>query len=125
MPFYGGAVRYQRQIHIAPKPGERVYLALSKWAGGCATVRIDGEEAGTILWRPWEVELPITRAGTYAIEIEVALGRGNTLGPLHWNAAMPAMSGPRDWETEGKNWSDAYRVSDAGLCGPVRVVYRR
>lgn len=45
---------------------------------------MNGADAGSILWRPWEIELTsLVKPGENSLEIEVVSSLQNTWGPLH------------------------------------------
>ncbi len=124
LPFYGASISYVRNVQLAPRAGERVFVNLARWAGSCAIIHLDGKEVGKILWRPYEVELPQVAAGTHELTIEIILGRGNTFGPLHVRE-MPVWHGPFEWETEGARWQNTYNLAPSGLLGAPEISYRK
>lgn len=124
LPFYGASISYVRDVHLTPRPGERVFVSLPRWAGSCAIIHLDGKEAGKILWQPYEVELPVTAAGSHELAVEIILGRGNTFGPLHVRD-MPVWHGPFEWETAGARWQDTYNLAPSGLLSAPEISYRK
>jgi hypothetical protein len=72
------------ETDFAARAGERTFLRLSNPSGIMFKVRVNGDEAGKILWRPYELELtPFIRDGRNELEIEVVSSLQNSWGPLH------------------------------------------
>lgn len=80
-PFYSGRMVYKTSF-----TGEsgRTFLRLKNPSGTLFKVRVNGADAGSILWRPWEIELTsLVKPGENSLEIEVVSSLQNTWGPLH------------------------------------------
>ncbi len=125
LPFYGAAVAYVRKIKAAIRPGESAFLKLNEWAGCCVVVKLDGRQIGELLWPPYELPLPVQPGVEHELSIEVVLGRGNTLGPLHYRGDWPDWISPQLFDSEGPNWQDRYRLRRTGLLSPPSLCYRR
>jgi len=81
-PFYSGRIAYKCQF-AAPE-GKNTLLRLVRPSGTLFRVRVNGEDAGRILWRPYEVDLTgHVKPGTNELEIEVVSSLQNSWGPLH------------------------------------------
>jgi len=80
-PFYSGCMTYRTSI--TAETG-RIFLRLRNGAGTLFMVRLNGQPAGDILWRPHLLELtPFLQPGENTLEVEVVSSRMNTHGPIH------------------------------------------
>lgn len=125
MPFYTGPILYTREIQVAPRRGESVFLLLPEWRGACVVIHLDGRQVGQMLWPPYEMRLPIEDDQPHELTIELIPGRGNTFGPLHRRGKIGAWAAPLEWETTGERWQDEYRLNPNGLMRAPQLVYRR
>ena len=104
---YSGTVRYMSGVDVIDDPGAGTFWLDLGDLRGSASVRIDGELAGTLVVAPWRVDITdqaCAAGGSMRIEIEVA----NTLGPYIDDVSPTTMV------------YAGQRVS--GLFGPVRLV---
>jgi hypothetical protein len=83
-PFYPGSMVYRTTVPKMARKGKRVFLRLQNPSGTLFLVRVNGREAGRILWRPYVVELTglLTKTEN-ALEVEVVSSGHNAHGPLH------------------------------------------
>ncbi|MHC4591498.1 MAG: glycosyl hydrolase [Planctomycetota bacterium] len=126
LPFYGGSVAFRTTIRPDRSDGERVFLEVPEFAGACARVLVDGEEAGVIGWRPHEVNVTSLLAGQAEVElaVEVIGHRRNCFGPLHHVEARPRWVGPQEFVTEADRWQDDYNLVPVGCMAPPRLSIR-
>ncbi|MCX7011029.1 MAG: glycosyl hydrolase [Candidatus Sumerlaeota bacterium] len=116
LPFYSGNVLYRRRIRVPREPGERVFVALPRFAGACARVVVDGRAVDTLAWPPYEADITGALVGEEAeLGIEVYGSRRNAFGPLHWNTRTRIGTGPGQFLTEGAEWTDRYVLEPYGL----------
>lgn len=121
MPFYAHAVRYETDIETA---AGRLTVELPQFSGSAAEVLVDGHSAGTILWRPYALSVPVP-AGRHTVAIRVFGTGWNLFGPFHYNGdrnnlipgpgATPSNAPPR--QPAGA----AYRVVEYGLLAEPRL----
>ena len=106
---YSGAARYTKAVALPDTHiGKQVLLSLGDVAAA-ARVLVNGQEAGTCLGRPWQIDISgFVRAGRNRIEIVVA----NTLAS-HYSVGMPC----------GKRYVRPGQTR-AGLFGPVTIQIR-
>ena len=93
----------------------------------CATivkVRVNGKDAGTILWQPYEADLSgLLHEGHNELEVELVGNLRNLLGPHHLSSGESYAVGPHcffeysDIWAGGKNpdWNDGYVFVKSGL----------
>jgi hypothetical protein len=81
-PFYSGRMIYKTGFDA--KEGAKAFLRLIRPSGILYKIKVNEQEAGRILWRPWELDLtPFVKAGANSLEIEVVSSLQNSWGPLH------------------------------------------
>jgi hypothetical protein len=74
-----------------------VAVRLGKWNGTVAAVIVNGREAGTIAYDPYELDItPYLKTGNNRIEVEVIGSLKNLLGPHH-NSPGPGLVSPGQW----------------------------
>jgi hypothetical protein len=101
LPFYSTGVAYSETFEV-PKPDGRYVVSLSKWFGSVAKVVVNGQDAGTIGYRPWECDVTESiKPGPNQIEVVVIGTLRNALGPHH--------IGP----VSGKAWPPMFRQAPA------------
>lgn len=99
-PFYPGRITYKTTF--TAEDGKRTLLRLKRPSGILYKVRVNGTPAGSILWRPWEIDLTDSaKPGENALEIEVVSSLQNAWGPLHeMNGDDNLWCGPDAFEEE-------------------------
>jgi len=125
-PFYPGSMVYATEVLHHPKKGARTILRLQNPSGTLFIVRVNGAEAGRILWRPYNVDLtPHLKAGKNSLEIEVVSSGQNAHGPLHVRHGDSFLwFGPNAFEDE---WAvkKEFSLFDYGLLGGAELVVVR
>lgn len=97
-PFYAGKMIYKAELPAVS--GGRTFLRLIGPSGTLFKVRLNGENAGSLLWRPYEVEIK-PKQGKNELEIEVVSSLQNAWGPLHEiNGDDNLWCGPHAFEDE-------------------------
>lgn len=121
--FYPGSMVYATEITHRSKKGTRTILRLQNPSGTLFIVRVNGQEAGKILWRPYNVDLtPFLKAGKNTLEIEVVSSGQNAHGPLHVRHGDSFLwFGPNAFEDE---WAvkKEFSLYDYGLLGGAELV---
>ena len=81
-PFYSGSMVYKTDVVL--EKGQRVFLKLLNPSGTLFKVRVNGKDAGKILWAPYILEItPFIKNGGNRIETELVSSLQNMWGPLH------------------------------------------
>ncbi|MGB9588296.1 MAG: hypothetical protein ACPL7O_08960, partial [Armatimonadota bacterium] len=85
-------------------------------------VRVNGRDAGNILWRPFQLDLtPLLQTGKNELEIEVVSSRQNSLGPLHeWEGDDNMWVGPDAFQAEPL-LREELSLFDYGLLGGAEL----
>jgi hypothetical protein len=95
---FGGTLTYVAQVTL-PRAAERVVVDLGP-VGEAARVRVNGIEAGTLLWAPFGLDTPgaLWRPGANDLSVEVtnsaanayegALRPSGLIGPVQLRAAL-------------------------------------
>ncbi len=122
-PFYSGRMVYSTPFHVRKKA--KTWLRLNQPSGILFKVRVNGEEAGKILWQPYELELtPYLKDGENLLEIEVVSSLQNSWGPLHEKTGDDNQwCGPDGFEDE-RNIKDEFSLFNYGLLGGVELVQK-
>jgi len=139
-PFFAGKLSLLADVELSPtEPDEQVFLELSKLQAVLALIRVNGSDAGGILWAPYRVDITRhIRAGSNRIEIVLVSSLRNLLGPHHYTGTEPRVSdrsfsgvGERaDWmyapqRAALKTWSDNYQFVPFGLVDGARILYEK
>jgi hypothetical protein len=99
-PFYSGSITYKTSVE-KPTSGDRAFLKLKHPSGILYKVRVNGIDAGKILWRPYELEISkYLNEGANELEITVVSSRQNSMGPLHERGGDDAVAAPEFFENE-------------------------
>ncbi len=119
LPFYAGKLALTRSFELG-NLGGRVFLRLDKVNARAVTVTINGEKAGDLIWRPWEVEITsLVRPGQNELRLEIVNSLHNLLGPHHdARGEVEPFVGPGEFE-KGAYWTDAYYFRPFGVGGAV------
>ena len=120
--FYSGAMTYRNDIDI-PSDGKRTFVRLNRPSGILYKFRVNGKDAGKVLWHPLELEItPFLHPGKNTLEIEVVSSRQNTLGPLHEIEGDDWLwVGPHAFEEESRVKTEL-SLFDYGLLGGAELV---
>lgn len=125
LAFYSGNVTYRRALSCARRKGERLFLRVPQYRGTAVRVFVNGQSVGVIAWEPAEVDLtPYWKPGQNELAIQVLGHRRNSHGPLHY-AGRPRWTGPAEFVSEGKNWTNDYYLVPAGLFAPPELIARK
>jgi hypothetical protein len=123
---YAGSITYLAEADLArPKPGERVFLTVGRWAGTALELAVNGRRAGVMPWPPYELDVTGGLvAGRNRFDLTVVGSRRNLMGPLHGKPPEPTMIGPGSFPApEGRE--RIYTLVAHGLLGRVRLETRR
>lgn len=117
-PFYGGNVTYKFK---AKSSFGCLAIKASDYRGALLSVRVDGKEAGKIIYPPYELKINDLADGEHDVELTVFTHRYNTFGPLHLVNVRESWHGPGAWRSEGANWSYEYVLRPTGVLSSVEV----
>ncbi len=107
--FYSAGVAYRQKFDVGEIKGRHV-VALGKWRGSVARVRVNGKEAGWIGAPPFECDVTSAmKRGVNEVEVTVIGTLKNTLGPHHGNPGL------------GAAWPSAFHKGAPGL--PAGAAY--
>lgn len=119
--FYSGSMVYATSVDV-PADGKRTILRLKGPSGILYKIRINGRDAGKILWRPFQLDItPFLQAGRNELQIEVVSSRQNSLGPLHeWEGDDNMWVGPDAFQAEPL-LREELSLFDYGLLGGAEL----
>jgi len=112
LPFYGGAVTYKMK---AVTDSDVLTITASDYMGALIEVRVDGKEAGNIIYPPYTLEVKGVGKGEHEVELKAYLHRYNSFGPLHLVNVKESWHGPGAWRSDGINWSYEYVLRTTGI----------
>jgi hypothetical protein len=121
-PHYAGGIVYR--FGFAPRdPSARVFLVPGQFQASALELRVNGEPAGTVLWRSRAVvELTgLIRPGENEIELELTGSLRNMLGPLRNAGPAPAVTGWPAFITEGESYAAQPVTVPYGLFGGLTI----
>ena len=121
--FYAGNIVYRQDVDLEKKDGARYLIRLVDPKGCLFKVSVNGEPAGLITWRPWEIDVTsLMKEGHNDVAVEVVGTLRNTMGPLHHKGGdnLP-WTGPGQFVDE-QNWTDLYQFAPYGILGEVQLV---
>ena len=121
-PFYSGRMVYKSEFRA--ETNTHTVLRLIRPSGILYKVRVNGQDAGPIMWRPYELELtPLVEAGMNTVEIEVVSSLQNSWGPLHDKIGDDNMwPGPNAFDNEPE-LREEINSFNYGLLGGVEIVF--
>lgn len=111
-PFYGGNITYKLETETE---NNDITVTVSDFMCTLVGVRVDGKEAGDIMYPPYTLKIPVEGAGKHKVDITAYLHRYNTFGPLHLVNVKESWHGPGAWRSYGTNWSYEYVLRTTGI----------
>ena len=82
-PFYSGRMIYKSMFNFTGGK-KRVFLKIINPSGTLFKIKINGKNAGNILWSPYMLEItPFIKKGKNNISVELVSSLQNSWGPLH------------------------------------------
>lgn len=83
-PFYSGRMVYKTEFNLKSRVKKSVFLRILNPAGTLFNLKINGKDAGRIMWSPHLAEItPLVKTGKNTIELELVTSLQNSWGPLH------------------------------------------
>ncbi|MBQ3865984.1 MAG: hypothetical protein II776_03700, partial [Clostridia bacterium] len=80
LPFYTGNIVYRPDL---PADGRDLSLAVARYRGACVAVRLDGKDAGRIIYAPYRLDLGRPAPGKHTLELTLFGTRQNGFAQLH------------------------------------------
>lgn len=125
LSFYSGSVTYRTKLSRKLSARQRAVIRLDGLAGAAATVRVNGQDAGVVLWPPYELDVTDSLRGKGdELEITVLGNRRNSHGPLH-QARRGGYISPASFTQFETNWQDEYDLVRSGLLKPPAFVIKQ
>ena len=136
-PFFAGRVTLSQTVQLPElADGEKVLLRLGEINAVLVKVRVNGRDAGAILWKPYEVDITDSvTPGANKVEIELVSSLRNLLGHHHRTTGEPddcrrtAFDDNRDVakvfehrEEARAGWTDDYFCIHFGFGGGAEIV---
>ena len=118
-PFYGGNITYKFK---AEAKDDRINIRATWYKGAMISVKIDGEEKGSIIYPPYILTVDGLADGEHEVEMTLYIHRYNTFGPLHLVDEKESWHGPGAWRSTGRCWTDEYVLRRTGLLGAPAII---
>jgi hypothetical protein len=115
MPFYSWGISYSKEFNVENTEGNWE-VALGKWNGTVAEVKVNGQSATAIAFPPYHSDVTgLIKQGANKIEVTVIGSLKNLLGPHH-NNPKPGFVSPWIWR-DVKSYPSGkdYQMLDYGL----------
>ncbi len=104
-PFFAGELTVERTLTLDEGETARA-LAFDKTGINALRVNVNGRDAGTLLWRPYALELsPYLHAGENVIRLTLVNNLRNLLGPHHHTGGELFAVGPGHFYKEPCIWT--------------------
>ena len=114
LPFYAGRVRLTQEVQVS-RNGGAAALALDGLDATVTIVRVNGKEAGTLVWRPHELDISsLLVEGENTLELELVGTLHNLLGPHHHRDGEVLAVSPATF-SDWLNWTDDYTFVRFGV----------
>ena len=86
LPFYSESFTYSKTFEAKDEGKSNYLLKLNDWNGTVVEVLVNGESAGIIGWKPYELDISnLINQGENKVEVVVTGSLKNLLGPHHNN----------------------------------------
>ncbi len=83
-PFFAGSMTFTKNITLLPDETKHRSLVFERLCSTVTTVRVNGKEAGQVMWQPYCVELDdLLVEGENEISVTITGNLRNLLGPFH------------------------------------------
>ncbi len=117
-PFYGGNITYRFK---AKPSGGKLAITANHYRGALIGVKVDGKEAGNIIYPPYTLVCDCADDSEKEIEMTLYTHRYNTFGPVHLSDITHRWHGPSAWRSEGDSWSYEYQLRPTGIMTAPRI----
>ncbi|MBE6778081.1 MAG: hypothetical protein E7541_01695 [Ruminococcaceae bacterium] len=123
-PFFAGTMTFRKTIRLTAEEAARATVTFDRLPSTVTAVRINGQEAGQVLWQPYEVNVaPLCREGENTVEITVTGNLRNLLGPFHLAEGESFAVCPHSFfhhspvwlHGDNRAWVDSYCFVEYGL----------
>jgi hypothetical protein len=123
LPFFSGRLRISQTVSVPRGTGDW-QLVSPGLAMPLATVYANGRVAGSLLWPPYAVNLPVSNERKqFELELECITGMKNTLGPWHWDSCweQDTLFGSHTWMRDNDGWQGGYHLHHEGIPEGIRL----
>ncbi len=124
LPFYSNKVDYLQTFNLTKITGADYKIKLKNWNGSVAEVIVNGQSAGLIAWKPYELNVTsLLKEGLNEITVKVTGSLKNTFG-FFYQKNDNWIFGPHSWNYAPEKAPDAsgYFLMDYGLFEPFELV---
>ena len=122
-PFFAGEMTLMKEFDLT---GTDYCIRFKKKSAGAVKICVNGEDAGVLLWRPYELDLSqYLKKGLNRVEIILYSGLRNLLGPHHLESGESYLVMPESffkelslwggWVLKNDSWNDDYCLVNFGV----------
>lgn len=112
LKFYAQNLDYSFRLRVGE--GEKMKIRVPHFEGPVIGVFIDGEDAGNIVFAPYEFTSKPLHAGVHKVKLRLYGDNGNTFSQLHVREE-PVWTGDYSWYAEDGRWTYGYRTKPFGI----------
>ena len=121
LPFYGANLTYTMPIEL--DADSDLIITASHYIGALTRVKIDGKDAGRIVFAPYKLKIPGVKAGKHKISLTLFGSRINCFGTLH-KCNNTTYLNPQQWYTKDEEFAYEYQLTPMGIMkSPIIEVY--
>lgn len=110
LPFYTGNLLYTFKVEAE---GDFT-LRVPQYRGGLVKVLVDGKEAGSIVFSPYQLKVRAAK-GVHTVQLRLYGTRQNGFAQLHHTQGVYFYQSPNSWRSAGDLWSYEYQFKPAGI----------
>lgn len=108
-PFFAGTMTFRKTVTLTAGETENRSIRFSKLCSTVTRVRVNGKDAGKILWQPYELDLTgLLTPGENTFEITVTGNLRNMLGPFHLQEGESLAVRPRSFFHHSPIWLSGF-----------------
>lgn len=118
MPFYGAAVEYELPFTL--DKDANVLITAQNYKGALLNVKLDGTDAGRIVFAPYRLDLGKISKGTHTVTVTAVLTRHNCFASLH-NVSNDVYMGGKYWSPKNDLYAYEYQTIPTGILQSPRL----
>ena len=125
LAFYSSNITYKIPVTVK-EDGCSVKIHCNFYRGALIKAFIDGNDAGRIVFAPYDLVIDGVEKGEHIIELKLFGNRHNSFAALHNANRNTTWFGPGAWKTKGDDFSLDYHLRELGIItSPVISVVKK
>ena len=114
LSFYSSNITYKCPITVK-EDNCSILVHCNFYRGALIKVFIDGNDAGRIVFSPYDLVIDNVSKGEHLIELKLFGNRFNSFAALHNTNRNISWTGPTMWRTNGDQFALDYQLSELGI----------